>query len=1059
MHGAIAWFARNHVAANLLMVVIVAAGIFTMFNRIPLEVFPSFERDVINVSASYSGAAPNEVEEGVIRKIEESVADIPEIEHIISTASEGSASVSLEVIKGADKDKLLNEVKSRLDAITDLPDDVDSPVASTSVRTRENINVIVYGEMTEMELNKETLKVRDELLKQPGITQVAISGLRPYEVAIEIPEVTLQRYGLSLDDVSQAISRSSRDIPAGTLKTDAGDIRIRTLGKVTSAQQFNDINIRSNADGTQIVLGDIATIIDGFDEGPQYTTFDGKRGASLEVYRVGDQSALELSKAVIEYVANKNDRLPENITLTYWRDNSVSLKARLSTLVTSAAQGCLLIFILLALFLRPIVALWVSVGIPISFMGAMIIMPELGVTFNQISLFAFIIVLGIVVDDAIVTGENIYTHLQSGSDPTTSAIQGTQEVSVPVTFGVLTTMTAFVPLLMVDGLRGQIFAVIPAVIIPVLLFSLIESKLILPAHMTSVRRRPANAKLNIISRIQRGIAGSLEWFIHRIFSPFLNVALNLRYFTLTFFVALLVLSIVAINTGRFAFTFFPRIQSEYVSADLTMPEGTPIEVTSKHVDNMLTQLLALQERYVDPGTNESVIRHILTTVATKGGSRRQLSSGQSNIARIQFETTPPEARTIKVSSLDMIRDWQRMIGDIPGVESLSFRAEIGRGGQPLEIQLNGDNFDELSQASTEIKNRLANYSGLFDITDSFEGGKDEIRMRIKPEAEMLGLSLTDLGQQIRNSIFGAEAQTLSRGSEDAKVIVRLPKQERYSVTALEKIRIRTSNGDLIPLLEVADVEIQQGFSKISRYDGQRVLTIAADADKENVDMPRIQAEMQEWLPEILLSYPDVGYGFEGELKEQSEAFGSLYFGLAFALLGIYCLLAIPFRSYVQPFIVMGVIPFSIIGSLIGHAIMGMTLSISSILGMLALTGVVVNDSLVLVDYINRKRLEGMDLLDAVRKAGGARFRPILLTSLTTFAGLLPLMFEKSTQAQFLIPMAVSLGYGILFATLLSLVLVPVSYLVLEDIKRILHWIYRLVFNIDESEKKTEPAST
>ncbi|WP_022951908.1 efflux RND transporter permease subunit [Leucothrix mucor] len=1059
MHGAIAWFARNHVAANLLMVVIVAAGIFTMFNRIPLEVFPSFERDVINVSASYSGAAPNEVEEGVIRKIEESVADIPEIEHIISTASEGSASVSLEVIKGADKDKLLNEVKSRLDAITDLPDDVDSPVASTSVRTRENINVIVYGEMTEMELNKETLKVRDELLKQPGITQVAISGLRPYEVAIEIPEVTLQRYGLSLDDVSQAISRSSRDIPAGTLKTDAGDIRIRTLGKVTSAQQFNDINIRSNADGTQITLGDIATIIDGFDEGPQYTTFDGKRGASLEVYRVGDQSAIELSKAVIEYVANKNDRLPENITLTYWRDNSVSLKARLSTLVTSAAQGCLLIFILLALFLRPIVALWVSVGIPISFMGAMIIMPELGVTFNQISLFAFIIVLGIVVDDAIVTGENIYTHLQSGSDPTTSAIQGTQEVSVPVTFGVLTTMTAFVPLLMVDGLRGQIFAVIPAVIIPVLLFSLIESKLILPAHMTSVRRRPANAKLNIISRIQRGIAGSLEWFIHRVFSPFLNVALNLRYFTLTFFVALLVLSIVAINTGRFAFTFFPRIQSEYVSADLTMPEGTPIEVTSKHVDNMLTQLLALQERYVDPGTNESVIRHILTTVGTKGGSRRQLSSGQSNIARIQFETTPPEARTIKVSSLDMIRDWQRMIGDIPGVESLSFRAEIGRGGQPLEIQLNGDNFDELSKASTDIKKRLANYSGLFDITDSFEGGKDEIRMRIKPEAEMLGLSLTDLGQQIRNSIFGAEAQTLARGSEDAKVIVRLPKQERYSVTALEKIRIRTSNGDLIPLLEVADVEIQQGFSKISRYDGQRVLTIAADADKENVDMPRIQAEMLEWLPQILLSYPDVGYSFEGELKEQSEAFGSLYFGLAFALLGIYCLLAIPFRSYVQPFIVMGVIPFSIIGSLIGHAIMGMTLSISSILGMLALTGVVVNDSLVLVDYINRKRLEGMDLLEAVRKAGGARFRPILLTSLTTFAGLLPLMFEKSTQAQFLIPMAVSLGYGILFATLLSLVLVPVSYLVLEDIKRILHWIYRLVFNIDESEKKPEPAST
>lgn len=1054
MHGAIAWFARNHVAANLLMVVIISAGVFTMLNRVPLEVFPAFERDIINVSASYPGAAPNEVEAGVVRRIEEAVADLPEVEHITSTASEGSASVNIDLLEGTDKDQLLNEIKSRVDSISDFPDDVGTPTVSTSVRIRENINVIVFGDINELELNRETLKVRDELLQLDGITQVAISGLRPYEIGIEIPEITLQRYSLSLAEISQAIRNSSRDIPAGTLNTDAGEIRIRTIGKATDAADFANINIRSNADGTQIRLGDIATIVDAFDEGPQYTTFDGKRGASLEVYRVGDQNAIELSKKVIDYIANKNDRLPENVSLTYWRDNSKSIKARLSTLVNSALQGCLLIFILLSLFLRPKVALWVSVGIPISFMGAMTLMPFIGVTYNLISLFAFIVVLGIVVDDAIVTGENIYTHLQRGSDPTTAAIEGTQEVSVPVTFGVLTTMTAFVPLLMVGGMRGQIFGVIPAIIIPVLLFSLIESKLILPAHMSSVSMPDPSKKPNILTRIQQSIAGSLEWFIERIFSPFLNVALRLRYFMLTLFIAALVISILSVTTGRYKFTFFPRIQSEYVRADLTMPEGTPIEVTGKHVDNMMKQLLILQEKYVEEGTDQSVIQHILTTVGTKGGSRRKLVSGKSNIARIQFETIPPESRKLEISSSQMIREWQRMIGDIPGAESLSFRAEFGRGGQPLAIQISGNDFDRLSAASVEIKERLADYNGLFDITDSFEGGKDEIRMKIKPEAELLGVNITDLGQQVRNSIFGSEAQTVQRGSEDAKVVVRLPKEERYSVTALEKIRIRTKGGDLVPLLQIADVDIEQGFSRIRRVDGQRVLDISADADKEAVDMPRIQEEMGQWLPEILQSYPDISYTFEGELKEQSEAFSSLNYGLMFALLGIYGLLAIPFRSYVQPFIVMGVIPFSIIGALLGHGIMGMTLSISSVLGMLALTGVVVNDSLVLVDYINKRRLEGVPLMDAVRKAGGARFRPILLTSLTTFAGLLPLMFEKSTQAQFLIPMAVSLGYGILFATLLSLVLVPVSYLVLEDVKRGIRKVIRFIFNTGQPQKQS-----
>ncbi|HIO91980.1 MAG TPA: efflux RND transporter permease subunit [Leucothrix mucor] len=1036
MHSMIAWFARNHVAANLLMIATLAAGIYSIFFRIPLEVFPAFELDVITVTASYPGAAPNEVEEGVILHIEESLANLADIKHITSGAFEGRASVTVEIKKDYDLDKSLNEIKSRVDAITVFPEDVERPIVSTQTRTRENINLVVSGELSERELHEYTTLIRDEVSQLSGITQTSIAGLRPYEISINISEQVLRRYGLTLASISQAIKASSRDIPAGILKTNAGEIRVRTLGQSYTKADFAKISILKNADGTQVRLGDIANIKDHFSEVPLYAMFDDQHSGIIEIYRVGDQSALKISETIKKYISERNDTLPANVTLSYWKDNAKIVKARLQTLTTSAFQGMILIFLLLSLFLRPTVAVWVSLGIPISFMGAMSILPSLGVTLNLISLFAFIVVLGIVVDDAIVTGENIYSHIKKGTDPQKAAIIGTQEISIPVTFGILTTVAAFTPLLMIAGVRGQIFAQIPKVIIPVLLFSLIESKLILPAHMRNIRpRNIANGGMGLLTRVQQSVARGLELFIEKIYQPFLELVIRARYFTLTFFIAMLVLSILLVSTGRFHFTFFPRVQSEFGRVNIIMPEGTPQHITIKHVEHIQKQLKTLQDKYREP-TGESIIQHILVTVGSTGGSRKSLAQGASHLARVQFETIPPEYRTLTVTSSQLIREWRKLIGPIPGIKDLSFRAEIGHAGQPLAIQLKGDDFKELEAVSALIKEKLASFDGIFDITDSLEGGKDEVQMRIRPDAELLGLSLSDIGQQVRNAIYGSEAQNIQRGRESVKVIVRLPENERHSLSDLSKLRIRTQNGSEIPLLEAVDITIGQGYTQIKRYDRKRVLDVSADINKKVVNATTVMKEITEWIPDILALHPSVSYSQEGEQGEQAEAFRSLMAGLGFALLTIYALLAIPFRSYSQPLIVMAVIPFSIIGALAGHAILGMTLSISSLLGLLALTGVVVNDSLVLVDYINRRRLEGMEIKQAVLIAGGARFRPILLTSLTTFVGLLPLIFEKSTQAQFLIPMAVSLGFGILFATFICLLLVPVSYLILEDFKRI-----------------------
>jgi len=1041
MHGMISWFARNPVAANLLMVIIIALGSHAALKRIPLEVFPSFESDMVTIGLSYRGATPAEVEQALVIRVEEAIADLDGIKEITSNANEGAARISVEVLKGTDPHQLLEDIKTRVDAITTFPDEVERASYSVVVFRREVISVVVSGDLSERELRRYGEEVRDELAALPMVNQAELNAVRAPEISIELSEQALNRYALTFDAVAQAIRRSSVDLPAGSIRTEGGEIMLRTQGQAYRGDDFARIVLRARADGSRLTLGDVATINDGFEEDPLSMTFNEEPGVLVSVFRTGDQSALDIGNVVKDYIVKKRAQLPANVSLGEWRDRSRIVKLRLQTLLDSAWQGGLLIFLLLALFLRISVALWVCVGIPISFMGALLLMPELGVTINIISLFAFILVLGIVVDDAIVTGENIFSHLKRSEESVEAVVRGAQEVAVPVTFGLLTTVVAFAPLLFVEGARGAIFAQIPMIVIPVLLFSWVESKLILPAHLRHVRVDHQRQNLNSLSRLQRKVADGLEYFVKHFYQPLLVSALRQRYLTLAIFIALSFVVVSFAVSGRYAFTFFPRVESETARATLVMQAGTAEEVTARHLANMAKAAKKLQAQYVDIDGNSVISNIMINTGWSGGGSGSPAGGGSAELGQVSLALVPPEERTVEVSTRKLVQAWRGAIGEIPGAKELTYRAEIGRAGDPIDVQLKGQDFAVLSEIAAAVREQLHQYPGVFDIRDSFEDGKPEIKLTVRPEAELLGLSTTELGRQVRQAFFGDEAQRIQRGRDDVRVMVRYPEDERQTVSSLDTMRIRTADGAEVPFGNVADVELGHGFAMIRRVDRRRVVDVTADLDKKTADARAITTDLKRFMNELLVKYPGVSYSLEGEQREQRESFGSLIYGSLFTFFAIYSLLAIPFRSYLQPVLVLMVIPFSIVGALLGHMVMGMNLSIMSLMGMLALAGVVVNDSLVLVDWINRKRREGMSLDDAVHTAGGARFRPILLTSLTTFAGLTPLLLEKSTQAQFLIPMAVSLGFGILYATLLSLLLIPAGYRVLEDARLALRRLF------------------
>ena len=1053
----IAWFARNGVAANLLMVFIVAWGLFTM-TRLPLEVFPSFELDVVNVRMSFRGATPAEVEQGVTIKIEEAVHDLEGIKRLSSTAFEGRGTVRIEASKGYDVDKLLDQVKQRVDGVNTFPGETERPSIYIPSRQREVISVMVTGSginggantLSERELRGLGERVRDELAALPEVSLVKLDAVRDYEIAIEVSEQALRRHRLTLAEVAAAIERSSMDLSAGAIKTDGGEVLISTKGQAYNRADFADLAVMTRGDGTRLTVGDLAIVKDGFNEDPVKALCNGQPCVLVDVFRRGNQSAIRVASAVKNYVEKSRAALPPGVDLALWRDRSKVVKARLDTLTRSALQGGALVIILLTLFLRPSVAFWVFIGVPVSFMGGIAMMAPLGMTINIVSLFGFILVLGIVVDDAIVTGENIYTHLRKNPDPLAAAIRGTEEVAVPVTFGVLTTVAAFLPMLFIEGVRGQIFSQIPMIVVPVLLFSLIESKLVLPSHLSHVRvyQGGGGKRRNALGRVQGAIADGLELFIIKLYRPLLAAALRQRYLTLALFIGIAVVVFSLASSGHIRFVFFPRVQSEVASANLVMPAGTPFEVTSRHVERMTAAAQTLQQKYRDPD-GDSVIRAVLST---SGADK------QSHRGRVRFEIASPEARTLTVTSSELVREWRRMIGPVPGAKELTYRAEIGRGGSPLDVQLNGNDFGPLRALAGEVKAKLLEYPGVFDAGDSFDDGKEEIQLTIKPEAQQLGLTLADLARQVRQAFFGAEVQRVQRGREDVRVMVRYPLDERRSLNSLESMLIRAPDGAAVPFREVAEARIGRSFAAIKRIDRSRTINITADVNKEQANVEAIKADLATFLDGRAAAYPGVSHSLEGEAREQRESFGSLKYGLIFALLVIYTLLAIPFRSYLQPLMVMSVIPFGICGAIVGHMIMGMPLSIISVCGMLALIGVVINDSLVLVDYVNRRRRADpvAAVYDAVLTAGTARFRPVLLTSLTTFAGLTPLILEKSTQAQFLIPMAVSLGFGILFATFITLLLIPVNYMVSADLARGCRSLVGLYRRTPNPEPRSQP---
>ena len=1024
MHKLIAWFTKNSVAANLLMVSIIFVGLIAINKQLVYEIFPSTESDIVSIRVPYRGATPHEVEKGVLLRIEEAIQDIVGIKEIQSTAEEGFGVVNVEIATAYEPRELLDDIKNRVDAINTFPEEIERPIFKISERKREVISVVLRADLSEEGLRTEAENIRDELLSIPGITQIDLNGVRKYEISIEVSEFLLKKYKLTFNQIAKAIRDSSVDLPAGNIKTSGGEIQLRTVNQAYTQKDFENIPLITNPDGTDLRLGEIATIKDGFEENPIICRYNGEKSAVLDIYRVGDQNAITIADSVKEYV---KDYKKPNVRLTYWRDRAKIINNRLDTLIKSAIQGGILVFILLALFLRFSIAIWVCIGIPISFMGTLACMPGLDITVNVLSLFAFILVLGIVVDDAIVTGENIYTHLKKSKNGEEAAINGTSEVAVPVTFGVLTTIAAFVPLTVLEGRMADIFKQIPFVVIPVLLFSLVESKFILPSHLKHLKPIKANSR-NFLLKIQQKIARSLELFVETIYQPILKRALEWRYLTIAIFTAVTVLLISLAISGRVGWTPFPRVDHEVVTTTLEMPLGTDFQVTKTYLDKIENAAYKIRDKYVDDkGT--SMIQGILYYAGTRGGS----NSGDSHEGQILMQLIPPEKRTIEISANKVTGEWRKYIGELPGEAKLSLKSEIMHGRNPIDIRLTGPDFEQLDKAADEVKDFLRGYTGVFDISDSFEGGKEEIRLKVKPEAEILGISSTTMGSQIRQAFFGAEAQRIQRGRDDVRVMVRYPEADRKSVSTVEAMKIRLDDGTEVPFSEVADVDNARGYAKIFRVDRHRTINVNADVDKGKVNMADLNKDMAIKVKAIIDKYPKVEYSLDGESKDSRDTTNSLMTGLMFTVFAIYALLAIPFKSYVQPLIVMSIIPFGLAGAILGHMVLGMSLSMLSLFGMLALAGVVVNDSLVLVDYVNKKKSSGMNVMHAAYTAGGARFRPIILTSLTTFAGLTPLLLEKSTQAQFLIPMAVSLGFGILYATFVTLFLVPANYLILEDL--------------------------
>ncbi len=1040
MKGAVRWMTTNHVAANLLMLVLILGGIIKA-PHIKQEVFPEVSLDRIAVVVAYPGAGPEEVEEGIILKVEEGLTGVDGIKQLKSTASEGSGSIVAEIYADHDPDRVLQDIKSEVDRITTFPEDAEKPVISKLLNRREVISVVVYGQIGERSLRQQAEKVRDELLELPGITQVDLGGVRPFEISIEIPEERLRQYHLTLDQVAAKIRSASLDLPGGSIKTTAGEILLRTKERRYFGPEYADIVILGNPDGTQVTLGDIAQVVDGFEDTDEFARFDNQPAAMVKVFRIGNQKPTEISEVVRNYINNKRLQLPDSIKLATWNDSSEIFESRMSLLQKNALYGLGLVIIILGLFLEIRLALWVMLGIPISFFGTLFLMPFIGVSINMISLFAFILALGILVDDAIVVGENIYEHRQAGKPFAKAAMDGALEVAVPVTFSVLTTVAAFMPLIFVSGMMGKFIKVIPLIVITLLLASLIESLFVLPAHLAMGKRRgESRGLLGAIDRTRRLFGHNLDRFVAGPYRKTLELNISYRYVSLALALAALILTIGIVKGGIIKFRFMPEVDGDRITAAAQMTRGMPIEATTKVQQRLVeTALETVAEYDQKRPAGDSILRNIYSVVGgtiAGGGPGGGFTSNGTHLTNVAMFLTKSEQRGIPATEISA--RWREKMGEMPGIESLTFASNLIHMGANIDVRLAHESFAVLEKASNRLRDVLAEYPGVGDIEDSYSRGKREIKLRLKPAARTLGITESDLGRQVRAAFYGSEALRLQRGRNEIKVMVRYPEKNRRTLADLENLRIRTPAGAEIPLNVAASVSQGFGFSQINRTDRKRVINITASVNSHKNNTQDILKELKtDILPQLVSDYPGLSFDMEGEEKERAESMQSMLSGFELALLMIFALLAIPFRSYSQPLLIMAAIPFGMIGAVLGHILMGFDLSLLSLFGVVALSGVVVNDSLLLIDRANRNRRQGMDLHQSLVEAGTRRFRPIILTSLTTFCGLTPIILETSVQAQFLIPMAISLAFGILFATGITLLLIPGLYMILEDIRRMI----------------------
>ncbi len=1017
-HGPIAWMVHNRITPNLMMMIFLVGGFFVA-TRVKQEVFPEFDLGLVTIQVAYPGSSPEEVEQGIILVIEEAIRGLDGIKEITATAAEGMGMVSAELEDSADEQRVYQDIKQQVDRIITFPLDAEEPEVSLRIIRREVMQIQLYGDTSEWVLRELTEQVRDRLLEDPEITQVDLVGARRYEVAIEIDQDVLRTYGLTLDDVAQRVRQTSVEIPGGTVETQAGDILLRVNERRDWAREFATIPVITTADGAIVTLGNVAQIKDTFEETDRYATYRGLPAVALGIYRVGEQTPIGVSDAVRAAMKEIERELPPGVNWVISTDQSDIYRQRLELLLKNAFYGLTLVLLLLGLSLDLRLAFWVTMGIPTSFLGCFLFLPGMDVTINMISMFAFIIALGIVVDDAIVVGENVYEYRLRGMSFMRAAILGTREVLLPVTFSILTNIVAFLPLCFVPGVMGRIWRVIPFVVITVFAISWVEALLILPCHLAHGRRRTSERR-GLIGTVQHAFSSGLDRFINRVYAPLLDFCIRFRAVTIALAAAVLIVILGYVASGRIGLILMPRVESDVAVVTATLPYGSPVS----RAEQVRRQLVTAAEQTAEANGGEQLVQGIFALI-------------DENVVEVAAYLTDPDVRPIGTTQLTRL--WRERTGPIPGLESLRFESDRGGPGRgaALTVELSHRDIDVLDRASEALAERLADFANIKDIDDGFTPGKRQLDFSLTEEGHSLGLTQQALARQLRNAFYGAEAVRQQRGRNEIRVKVRLPREQRIRQYDLEHLLIRTPRGTDVPLTQIAEIKRGRAYTAINRRNGRRTVNVTANVEPMS-QTSQIQATLEaEVLPKLAKGFPGLSYGWEGRQQDMSESTGSLFKGLLMALFAIYALLAIPFRSYYQPLIVMIAIPFGIVGAVLGHILMGYSLSLMSMMGVVALSGVVVNDSLVLIDYANRLARAGTGTLDAIHQAGVRRFRPIMLTTLTTFGGLAPMIFEPSLQARFMIPMAISLGFGILFATAISLVIVPCLYSIAEDIRKLL----------------------